>query len=224
MIALLNPMMVAAQKHYKYEVSYAIKLGRTKPLYDYISVAATDSLKRKEYKNNKPTTVPNFAGRRHLDFHRADALPQGRDPLFNPINSRTIEYEILPKINIQGISMNNVNSSVPDPNGDVSHDFFVEIVNATHFRVFDKGGQAVSNLISANSIWSQVQQSSAGDPIILYDQQADRWFLTEFPFNNRVLLAVSVTTIHAVPGMHMLSKHRAFPIFQNMGSGMMHFI
>ena len=178
MCMLLNPSILVGQKHYTAEVSYAIKLGRTRPLYDYISVAASDSLKRKEYKSNKPTTVPNFAGRRHLDFHRADALPQGKDPLFNPSPSRTIEYEILPKVNIQGINMNSVNSSVPDPNGDVSHDYYVEIVNATHFRVYDKGGQAVSNLISANSIWSQVQQSSAGDPIILYDQQADRWFLT----------------------------------------------
>ncbi len=60
--------------------------------------------------------------------------------------------------------------------------------------MYDKSGQAVSNLISANSIWNQVQQSSAGDPILLYDQEVDRWFLTEFPSGNRVLLAISLTS------------------------------
>lgn len=182
-----------AQKFFTAEKSYALKLGRTRPLYEVVPVGPTDSLKLKERKLNKPKFVPNFAGRRHLDFHLESALPQGADPLFKAIQERVTPVEILPKVVFEGINEANANSGVPDVNGDIGRDYYVEVVNSTHFRVFDKTGQPVSNLIAANSIWSQVQQSSAGDPILLYDQEADRWFLTEFPSNNRVLLAISVT-------------------------------
>ena len=182
-----------AQQYFTAEESHAVKLGRTKPLYDLISIAPTDTTKLKARKSNKPYYVPNFGGRRHQDFHVESALPKGADPLYNPQHSRMPGNEILPKVNVEGINEASVFSGVPDVNGDISGDYYVEIVNATHFRVFDKAGQPVSSLISANTIWSQVQQTSAGDPILLYDQQADRWLLTEFPSNNRVLLAISVT-------------------------------
>lgn len=192
-LILIDITTAAAQKFHTAEKSYALKLGRTKPLYEVVPVGPTDTLKLKIRKLNKPVYVPNFGGRRHLDFHLPSALPQGVDPLYNPQHDRVTPNEILPKVLFEGITEANANAGVPDVNGDIGRDYFVEIVNATFFRVYDKTGQAVSNLISANSIWSQVQQSSAGDPILLYDQEADRWFLTEFPSNNRVLLAISVT-------------------------------
>ena len=101
--------------------------------------------------------------------------------------------QILPFVNVDGISSNESGAGVPDVSGDIGKDYFVEIVNQTFFRVYDKTGAPVSGIISANSIWSQVQQTSFGDPIILYDQEVDRWFLTEFPSNNRVLVAISHT-------------------------------
>ncbi len=193
LLLLLTHGSIKAQKYYTAERSFVLKLGTTLPLYESISISPTDSLKLKERKANKPKFVPNFAGRRQLDFHSPEALPKGADPLFNSNQSRLPENEILPIVNFEGITEANTNSGVPDVNGDIGKDYYVEIVNATYFRVYDKTGQAVSNLISANSIWSQVQQSSAGDPIILYDQEVDRWFLTEFPSNNRVLIAISLT-------------------------------
>ncbi len=183
-----------AQRYYTAEKSYAVKLGRTRPLYEVMSMDPTDSLKLKTLKSNKPKYVPNFVGRRHLDHHNPNALPKGPDPLYQSLSSRMVENEILPKVNFEGISSSQANAGVPDVNGDIGRDFYVEIVNVTFFRVYDKNGQPVSNLISANTIWNQVQQSSAGDPILLYDQEVDRWFLTEFPSANRVLLAISLTS------------------------------
>src|SRR5687767_12684316 len=151
----INPKSTFAQKYFTAETSYAVKLGRTKPLYEVVSVAPTDSLKLKIRKSNKPKFVPNFAGRRHLDFHLSTALPQGADPLYENTKQRLMPVEILPKVNFEGINEASANSGVPDVNGDISRDYFVEIVNATHFRVYDKTGVPLSNLISANSIWSQ---------------------------------------------------------------------
>ena len=193
LIAYSFILTAQAQKFHTAETSYALKLGRTKPLYEVAPIAPTDTLKLKKRKENKPYFVPNFAGRRHLEFHSPDALPKGKDPLFDPEQLRMPPVEILPEIVFEGISEEDANSGVPDVNGDVGRDYYVEIVNATHFRVYNKNGQPVSNIISANTIWAQVGHFSAGDPILLYDQEADRWFLTEFPSSNRVLLAISVT-------------------------------
>ena len=185
---------LTAQQYFTAENTFAVKLGTTKPLYDRAGALPTDSLKLKERKANKPRVIPNFAGRRQMITHNPEALPQGPDPLFNPGHSRMPSNDIFPIVNIEGIGEASSGSTPPDVNGDIGRDFYVEIVNATFFRVFDKSGTPVSGLISANSIWNQVQQSSAGDPILLYDQAVDRWFLTEFPSNNRVLVAISHTS------------------------------
>lgn len=182
-----------AQKYYTAETSYLLKLGRTKPLYESVSINPTDSVKLRKLNANKPNEIPNFAGRRPRDSHAPGALPNGPDPLFNPNASRFLENEILPTVNFEGMTESNSGSNPPDVNGDIGKDFYVEVVNATFFRVYDKTGQPVSNIISANTIWSQVQQSSAGDPILLYDQEVDRWLLTEFPSSNRVLMGISLT-------------------------------
>src|SRR5687767_6090387 len=100
---LFFSVQLGAQKYFTAETSFAVKLGRTKPLYEVTDVAPTDSIKLKSRKLNKPVYVPNFAGRRHLDYHSPTALPQGIDPLFNPHQSRQPLNEILPTVNIEGI-------------------------------------------------------------------------------------------------------------------------
>jgi hypothetical protein len=185
---------LSAQIYHTAETSFAIKLGRTKPLYESVSISETDKEKLKVLKDNKPKVIPNFGGRRQLDAHNPFALPMGPDPLFNTWIDRMPPTEILPVINIEGIGESSSGATPPDVNGDIGKDFYTEIVNATFFRVFDKTGTPVSGLISANSIWSQVSQTSSGDPILLYDQQVDRWLLTEFPSSTRVLVAISLTS------------------------------
>lgn len=192
--AFLIPIMPMAQSYYTAEQTYAVKLGRTKPLYTTTAVLPTDTAKLKERKENKPEEVPNFGGRRQLTHHNPLALPKGADPLYSGNNQRSLTNDVLPVVNIEGIGEASSGATPPDVNGDVGRDFYVEVVNATYFRVFDKSGTPVSGLISANTIWSQVQQTSAGDPILLYDQAVDRWLLTEFPSGNRVLVAISVTS------------------------------
>ena len=183
-----------AQTYFNAETSYAVKLGRTKPIYESTGVPLTNAEKLEDLEKNKPKMVPNFGGRRQLEVHNPNALPLGLDPLFNASIERMVENEVLPIVNIEGTGEASSGATPPDVNGDVGKDFYVEVVNSTLLRVFDKAGVAVSGLISANSIWSQVGQTSAGDPILLYDQAVDRWLLTEFPSNNRVLVAISLTS------------------------------
>ncbi|HZV71529.1 MAG TPA: T9SS type A sorting domain-containing protein [Saprospiraceae bacterium] len=191
-IILISHGTIIAQKHFTAERSFVLKLGTTRPLSESIVIDATDNEKLEEHESNKPNVIPNFAGRRPLIEHSKDALPKGADPLFK-MDARMSENEILPRLSFEGLNESISGAQPPDVNGDVGKDYYVEIVNATFFKVYDKTGHAVSGLISANTIWSQVQQSSAGDPILLYDQEVDRWFLTEFPSSNRILIGISRT-------------------------------
>jgi len=71
----------------------------------------------------------------------------------------------------------------PDPNGAVGPTQYVEIVNLV-FGVYSKTGQLKLGPMSLGSLWAGFSVPdcalNAGDPVALYDQQADRWILTQF--------------------------------------------
>lgn len=193
---LIHPEPMYSQKYYTAEKSFGVKLGVTKPLYFSAFVSSSDSAKIKELKKNKPQTIPNFYSSRHIEHPNPNALPQGPDPVWMNMDDSRMQHEILPIINIEGINSTQSPANPPDPNGDISKDHFVEIVNSTNFKVFNKLGNSVSNLISTNTIWSQIGQSNFSDPVLLYDQAVERWFLAEIAPTNtrRVLVAISETS------------------------------
>jgi subtilisin-like proprotein convertase family protein len=87
----------------------------------------------------------------------------------------------------------------PDPNGDVGPNHYVQMVNLG-FRIFDKLGNPLTPVANNNTLWSgfggPCEVENAGDPIVLHDQLADRWMLTQFsdsgaPFFNCVALSTT---------------------------------
>ena len=73
----------------------------------------------------------------------------------------------------------------PDTNGDVGPNHYIESVN-TAFAIYNKTGTLLASF-KENSLWSGVGSTpcnghSQGDPVVLYDQLADHWFLTNFAF------------------------------------------
>ena len=73
--------------------------------------------------------------------------------------------------------------SPPDPNGAVGPNHVVTMSNL-HFQIFNKSGTPLSTAMANNTLWSgfggPCQTQNAGDPVIIYDQLADRWLLTQF--------------------------------------------
>lgn len=71
----------------------------------------------------------------------------------------------------------------PDPVGDVGPNHYVEMINLT-FAVFDKQGNRLLGPASLGSLWADFPiadcADNAGDPVVLYDQLADRWLLSQF--------------------------------------------
>ncbi|MDQ6808089.1 MAG: hypothetical protein M3Z64_01475, partial [Verrucomicrobiota bacterium] len=76
------------------------------------------------------------------------------------------------------------NCAPPDTNGAVGKTQYVQIVNEG-YQVFDKStGGSVLGPNSISSIWTGFgggcETLGAGDPVVLYDQLADRWVITQF--------------------------------------------
>ena len=75
----------------------------------------------------------------------------------------------------------------PDTTGGVGPNYYTQWVN-TDFAFFDKTGAMVdldgNDWRAGNTIWSgfggKCQNTNYGDPIVLYDQLAGRWVMTQF--------------------------------------------
>lgn len=79
----------------------------------------------------------------------------------------------------------------PDPTGAAGPDHYVQAVNST-FRVYHKDGTSAASPSALGTLWGS---SSDGDPIVMYDRFADRWFISQFrTSDNGILIAVSETS------------------------------
>ena len=91
-----------------------------------------------------------------------------------------------PTHNFDGIPFPGVgcNCAPPDTNGEVGATQYVQIVNEG-FQVFDKStGASVYGPAAITTLWSGFggvcQNAGDGDPVVLYDQLANRWVITQF--------------------------------------------
>ena len=95
----------------------------------------------------------------------------------------------------------NVNSAPPDTTGEAGLTQYVQWVN-TAFAVFDKAtGTKLYGPAGGNTLWTgfggDCQTNNHGDPIVQYDQLANRWIMTQFSLstgNYLQCVAVSQTS------------------------------
>ncbi len=85
--------------------------------------------------------------------------------------------------------------SPPDMAGDVGPNHYVHMVNATKVAVFSKdGSETLAGPFSFGDLWdSGPCSSNAGDPIVVYDELADRFVLSQFAQPTHMCFAVSQT-------------------------------
>jgi hypothetical protein len=122
-----------------------------------------------------------------------NALPNGMDPaLQRHYNTHTTRA---PLIQWDGINVNDGQATPPDPSGAVGPNHYFEMVNVK-FEIFDRTGTSLMGPNSLGSLWSTIGSGNVndGDPIVMYDQFVDRWFISQFrTSNNALLVAVSTT-------------------------------
>ncbi|MBA3704622.1 MAG: T9SS type A sorting domain-containing protein [Bacteroidetes bacterium] len=124
--------------------------------------------------------------RKSLTKTNRNAVPLEEDPIAQKNNGN--RSMMSPIANWDGIG----GSSDPlDPSGSAGPNHYVQAINVS-YRVFDKTGTPLINAKSLSTLWSG--STNDGDPIVLYDKFADRWFISQFQSSgNKVLIAISKT-------------------------------
>ncbi|NJL28904.1 MAG: hypothetical protein HC897_13925 [Thermoanaerobaculia bacterium] len=87
--------------------------------------------------------------------------------------------------NFQGIPFGG--GTPPDVVGDVGFNHYIGAVNASRFAIWDKIGQVLVGPTTLNTLWTANGGTAGspcldgdGDPIVQYDELANRWLLSEF--------------------------------------------
>jgi hypothetical protein len=106
----------------------------------------------------------------------------------DPVVQGTLAPAVMPPpiLNFNGIPFPGVacNCAPPDTDGEVGATQYVQLVNRG-MQVFDKvTGASVLGPIDIEVLWAGFggvcQSTGFGDPIVLYDQLADRWLISQF--------------------------------------------
>jgi PKD repeat protein len=104
--------------------------------------------------------------------------------------------------NFAGVT--NLNSvAPPDTDGDVSSSYYFQMINLS-FAIWDKNGTLLMGPFDNQTIWEgfddgqPFDNANDGDPIVLYDEYADRWLVSQFAINTTnnlyyELVAISTT-------------------------------
>ncbi|MBK6964641.1 MAG: T9SS type A sorting domain-containing protein [Bacteroidales bacterium] len=126
--------------------------------------------------------------------YEATALPKGPDAAWQKLMGQNKSAASDPLVNFQG---QNSPYFPPDENGTAGPDHYMQTVNTT-YAIYSKTGTLLAGPTDMNELFGTVPGSSCndGDPIILYDEMADRWMAAEFSLcqnPDRMLVAISAT-------------------------------
>jgi hypothetical protein len=90
----------------------------------------------------------------------------------------------------------------PDTDGDVGPNHYVQMVNVVT-TIFDKSGNVLLGPFGGNVFWTGLggncENTNRGDVIVLYDEETDRWFVSQFAYpssgpGDSLCIAVSTTS------------------------------
>ena len=174
-----------------------IEITKVKPIYpektvknpcDFGTVESLKDIKEKVrpiFRRHK--IVPNKL--RRYKYINAHAKPLKRDSVLQFGHKRSMSLK--PLNSWEGIDELSQGASPPDPSGAVGLNHYVQMVN-TAMQVFDKNGKSLYGPTSLSSVFPG--SDNEGDPIVLYDQFADRWLISQFQASgNKMLIAISKT-------------------------------
>jgi hypothetical protein len=137
---------------------------------------AVDVANKKVWAENEHDRIPLFG---HVDA--PDPVIQS---VMNPVGALAPAAMPAPIRNFDGMDLANAGSGIPpDTNGEVGPNHYVQMVNSA-IQIWDKNGLALIAPTNINALWAstggQCADRNDGDPIVLYDQLADRWLLSQF--------------------------------------------
>jgi len=125
--------------------------------------------------------------------YAATALPKGDDPAWQKENGKAPA----PKAPLVSFDGQSSPYYPPDAIGAAGPNHYMQTIN-TVYAIYSKTGTLLAGPTNLNLLFSGVTGATCndGDPIVLYDDQADRWLVVEFSIcgaNDYMLFAVSQT-------------------------------
>ncbi len=183
MVVFATASLFAQEKFPPSTVIQGTLIKKTIPLRDFPTMTEED------YRINEIKIIENNL--RANEKLNENAYPlNGKDPLrqkeIGQINLMPIEE------NFDGIARNEGGGfTPPDPTGAAGPNHYVNAVNVA-IKIFDKQGNTLVGPVSIGDFLGS--PSNSGDPIVMYDQLADRFFVSEFGTGNSLLLGVSETS------------------------------
>jgi len=159
------------------------------------------TLTKDEDEDEEVDEVKNkFGFKQHQYPDNQQQIPS-EDPVWQKQDGTRLPQTIVPLVNFEGVN-NLTGVYPPDTQGDVSTDKYVQVVNCK-FAVYSKAGALLMGPLDLKTIWAGIPApwngTNSGDPIVLYDQAADRWLIAQFSLPSgsytqyAMTVAVSVT-------------------------------
>ena len=166
-------------------------IGVSKPLRDIPPMSKEDFLqlqaKAQRRAKNTPFQPPVYP-------FAATSLPKGPDAVWQQTNGTR---EGTPRAPIQYWEGQSSPYYPPDCNGATGPNHYMQTVNTT-YAIYSKTGTLLAGPTNMNLLFGSVTGANYndGDPLVLYDEQADRFLAVEFSVsgsNDYMLMAVSTT-------------------------------
>ncbi len=180
---LQNPIF--AQE--KYPPSFVLEgtfLKKTIPLRDFQKFKSSN----KENQENEKKEIEN-------ELHENPKVNKNALPLLGDPIAQTMSggIESIPLIqNFEGFNRDESGFFPPDPTGSAGPNHYVHAVNSL-VKIFDKEGNLLVGPVSLGDFFGT--GSNSGDPIVLYDQLADRYIISQIGdfANSSLVLGISET-------------------------------
>ena len=175
-----------------YKVTYVINLE-----YKYIP-SITDQIKNGTFVAADPEDYKKDGPAKRMLANKVvpgKGLPKGNDPLVNFNNKKNKIQSREPALIFQTTSQT---ATPGDPTGEIGRDYYFASWNSA-FRFFNLDGSPASPATSLNSLFGPNQ---SGDPIVLYDSQADRYVISSMG-SSSLNFAVSVSNDPINDGWHV---------------------
>ena len=180
-----------------------------------------------------PTIVPWRAGDPITEVPRRFYPPEGAgrgavNPLPDPLADLQASTPLQsmrgftdPILAFEAVAFTGVHP--PDPIGDIGPNHYIHALNDSGgalFAIYDKAGTLLAGPSKMDEIpdAGDACASGAGDPIILYDRDADRWFMQEFTQANDLCIYISQGPDPVNDGWYLYRYRQSlFPDYPHFG-------
>ena len=194
-LALSNILNAQNETIYPSQIITPIHFDVSKPLRDVKIIPPGE--RSRSWKDNVILNKFNFKE----EFKKPSEF-QGPDPVLQE-GQGTMQSPKAIVQNFEG-APNLCNCAPPDTDGDVGPNHFFQMTNLS-FQIFNKSGVSLYGPADNQTLWEgfddgqPFDNANDGDPVILYDQYADRWLASQFVLNSTNSFYYELVAVSATP-------------------------